>query len=106
VLWKRIPMVVPGGKRPSVVSKRMKLFYLTNELAGNENNISSVAREQLQEKKEKLAGFGHQLHDGDPRVRRLYQLAQALVEEGETGFRSHCPGQCCRRDQNSIGRRM
>jgi citrate synthase len=75
-----------GDIHGGAAEKAMKLFYLTNELAGNENNISSVAREQfeqLQEKKEKLAGFGHQLHDDDPRVRRLYQLAQALVEEGE-----------------------
>ncbi|WP_047155467.1 citryl-CoA lyase [Aneurinibacillus tyrosinisolvens] len=77
---------VLGDIHGGAAEKAMKLFYATNELAGNDSNISLAAKEQfdrLQRDKEKLPGFGHQLHDDDPRVHRLYQLAQSLVEEGE-----------------------
>jgi citrate synthase len=81
-----------GDVHGGAIEKAMKLFYLTDSILeeSKQVNVSAIVKEQfdqLQEKKEKLPGFGHQLHDDDPRVRRLYQLAQALVEEGEISGR-------------------
>ena len=30
----------------------------------------------------KIPGIGHQLHDDDPRVRRLYELSHTYVQQG------------------------
>jgi len=77
-----------GDIHGGAAEKAMKLFYSTQSIAeaNTGRSVSSVVIEQFEqwkEKGEKLPGFGHQLHDDDPRVRRLYQLAQDLVEEGE-----------------------
>lgn len=77
-----------GDVHGGAAEKAMKLFYLTDLMMEEDpqQNISSIVKEQydrLESEKEKLPGFGHQLHDDDPRVRRLYQLALALVDEGE-----------------------
>jgi citrate synthase len=79
---------VLGDVHGGATEKAMKLFYSTNLIheADPEREISSVVEEQfdfLQQGKEKLPGFGHQLHDDDPRVRRLYELSQNIVDEGE-----------------------
>ena len=77
-----------GDVHGGAAEKAMKLFYLTGAIADEnpERTITSIVNEQLDElerKKEKLPGFGHQLHDDDPRVKRLYEIARSLVEEGE-----------------------
>ncbi|WCK53256.1 citryl-CoA lyase [Aneurinibacillus sp. Ricciae_BoGa-3] len=75
-----------GDIHGGAAEKAMKLFYATNQLVGTASTVALVAREQferLQKDKEKLPGIGHQLHDDDPRVTRLYHLAHSLVEEGE-----------------------
>ncbi|UOF91178.1 citryl-CoA lyase [Fodinisporobacter ferrooxydans] len=79
---------VLGDVHGGAAEKAMKLFYLTNSILEDDlqQSLSDVVNEQLnrlEKEKEKLPGFGHQLHDDDPRVRRLYQLAQALIDEGE-----------------------
>ncbi|MFC7393250.1 citryl-CoA lyase [Scopulibacillus cellulosilyticus] len=77
-----------GDIHGGAAEKGMKLFYQTNAIVkeDKQQSLSQVVKDQLdllEEKKEKLPGIGHQLHDDDPRVRKLYQLSQNLVEEGE-----------------------
>ncbi|RAK22032.1 citrate synthase [Anoxybacillus vitaminiphilus] len=79
---------VLGDVHGGAVEKAMHLFYSTASFvaAHPQRSISSIVEEQFEKFKnegKKLPGFGHQLHDDDPRVRRLYELAQNLVEEGE-----------------------
>lgn len=79
---------VLGDVHGGAVEKAMHLFYSTGSLldAHPEKGLSSIVAEQFERFKnrgEKLPGFGHQLHDDDPRVRRLYELAQSLIDEGE-----------------------
>jgi citrate synthase len=75
-----------GDVHGGAAEKAMKLFYRTASIIEEypEKSMSSIVQEQIERLQgEKLPGFGHQLHDDDPRVRKLYQLAQVLVEEGE-----------------------
>lgn len=77
-----------GDIHGGAAEKAMMLYYQTNALleADPELDVSDVVAEQLdqlEKNKEKLPGMGHQLHDDDPRIKRLYSLAHALVEEGE-----------------------
>ncbi|MBN2909959.1 citryl-CoA lyase [Polycladomyces sp. WAk] len=76
-----------GDVHGGAVEDAMKLFYQTKEWRDeHQSTIQTAVEEQftlLHRQKIKLPGFGHQLHDDDPRVKRLYQLAQELVEEGE-----------------------
>ena len=79
---------VLGDIHGGAAEKGMKLLYETKALADADptRDVSEVVAEQLEQwekRGEKLPGIGHQLHDDDPRIRRLYQLAGALVEEGE-----------------------
>jgi citrate synthase len=79
---------VLGDVHGGAVEKAMHLFYETGSLLDThpEKELSSIAAEKFtlfQREGKKLPGFGHQLHDDDPRVRRLYALAQRLIEEGE-----------------------
>jgi len=76
-----------GDVHGGAVEDAMKLFYQTNKWRDEHHSTIQTAVEEqftlLYRQKIKLPGFGHQLHDDDPRVKRLYQLAQELVEEGE-----------------------
>ncbi|CAM3654708.1 citryl-CoA lyase [Brevibacillus invocatus] len=79
---------VLGDVHGGAAEKAMTLFYKTNGIleADPKRSFNEVIGEQLdllEQNGEKLAGIGHQLHDDDPRIRRLYALAQTLVEEGE-----------------------
>ncbi|BDG36427.1 citryl-CoA lyase [Saccharococcus caldoxylosilyticus] len=79
---------VLGDVHGGAVEKAMHLFYETGSLldAHPEKELSSIVEEKFvlfQREGKKLPGFGHQLHDDDPRVRRLYALAQRFIEEGE-----------------------
>ncbi|MBB5323146.1 citrate synthase [Anoxybacillus tepidamans] len=79
---------VLGDVHGGAVEQAMRLFYSTESLldAHPEQSVSSVVKKQFerfQREGKKLPGFGHQLHDHDPRVKRLYELAQQLVKEGE-----------------------
>ncbi|MED0687830.1 citryl-CoA lyase [Anoxybacillus ayderensis] len=79
---------VLGDVHGGAVEQAMRLFYSTRSLLDShtEQSVSLVVKEQFerfQHEGKKLPGFGHQLHDNDPRVKRLYELAQQLVEEGE-----------------------
>jgi citrate synthase len=79
---------VLGDVHGGAVEKAMHLFYETGSLLDThpEKELSSIVAEKFtlfQREGKKLPGFGHQLHDDDPRVRRLYELAQRLIEEGE-----------------------
>jgi citrate synthase len=79
---------VLGDVHGGAVEKAMHLFYETGSLLDThpEKELSSIVEEKFvlfQREGKKIPGFGHQLHDDDPRVRRLYALAQRLIEEGE-----------------------
>ncbi|WMT18828.1 citryl-CoA lyase [Parageobacillus toebii] len=79
---------VLGDVHGGAVEKAMHLFYETASLLDThpEKELSSIVKEKFvlfQREGKKIPGFGHQLHDDDPRVRRLYGLAQRLIEEGE-----------------------
>ncbi|MEW5323597.1 citryl-CoA lyase [Geobacillus thermoleovorans] len=84
---------VLGDVHGGAVEKAMALFYETNEqieAREGEDAIAAVISErfeQFRREGRKLPGFGHQLHDDDPRVKRLYALANELVEEGEISGR-------------------
>ncbi|MEC0303042.1 citryl-CoA lyase [Terribacillus saccharophilus] len=72
-----------GDIHGGAVEGAMELLYKTNaELASNKNAVADTLQRFLTEGK-KLPGFGHQLHDQDPRVNRLYDLAQKVIDSGE-----------------------
>ncbi|HZG17318.1 MAG TPA: citryl-CoA lyase [Candidatus Bathyarchaeia archaeon] len=77
-----------GDIHGGAAERAMALFYQTNAMleANPERALADVVAVQLdvlERKREKLAGIGHQLHDDDPRIKRLYALAEALVADGE-----------------------
>jgi len=76
-----------GDAHGGAGEQAMKLFYDTAALldhAGNDlRSVVEAQVDRIQEEGSKLPGFGHQLHDDDPRVRRLGQLARTMVDEGE-----------------------
>ncbi|MBU8595884.1 citrate synthase [Niallia circulans] len=67
-----------GDIHGGAVEGAMVLLYETAEAGDVAEKIDAILA-----KGEKLPGFGHQLHDQDPRVKRLYQLAEPLISEGE-----------------------
>ena len=76
-----------GDVHGGAAEKAMDLFYeVFEDIDENHRSMASAVADRmdrLANAKQKLPGFGHQLHDDDPRVKKLYQLAQVLVEEGE-----------------------
>lgn len=80
-----------GDVHGGATEKSMKLLYETAAEADREGfSDESVIRrrfEELMNRREKIAGIGHQLHDDDPRVNRLRQLAEPLIAEGEISGR-------------------
>lgn len=78
---------VLGDVHGGAAEKGMKLLYKTKmRMDQTGASMKQVVDEELTallKNKEKLPGFGHQLHDDDPRVRRLYELSMQLVDEGE-----------------------
>lgn len=78
-----------GDAHGGAAEKAMKLFYKTKLLMEQSGmDLQQASRTNLDDllsRKEKLPGFGHQLHDDDPRVRRLYALAREMIDEGEIG---------------------
>lgn len=76
-----------GDIHGGAAENAMKLFYRTKEWQDKHQTTIREAVEyqysMFTRTGDKLPGFGHQLHDQDPRVRRLYELAEELVEEGE-----------------------
>lgn len=72
-----------GDIHGGAVEGAMELLYMTHsELASNKDAVSDNLQRFLAEGK-KLPGFGHQLHDQDPRVDRLYDLSQRVIDSGE-----------------------
>lgn len=76
-----------GDIHGGATENAMKLFYQTKEwMDEHQSSVQEALETQfsiLYKQKIKVPGFGHQLHDEDPRVGRLYQLAQKQVAEGE-----------------------
>ncbi|MDR7314715.1 citryl-CoA lyase [Brevibacillus nitrificans] len=77
-----------GDVHGGAAEKAMTLFYITNaRLKANQDlllaDVVAAQLDHLEKNREKLGGIGHQLHDDDPRIRKLYALAEALVDEGE-----------------------
>jgi citrate synthase len=72
-----------GDIHGGAVEGAMELLYKTKaELAINPNAVADNLQLFLSAG-EKLPGFGHQLHDHDPRVNRLYELSQQVINNGE-----------------------
>ncbi|GAJ97843.1 LOW QUALITY PROTEIN: citrate synthase [Geomicrobium sp. JCM 19055] len=72
-----------GDVHGGAVEEAMSILYETKEnLVNNENAIDEKLTE-IFSRKGKLPGFGHQLHDNDPRVSRLYTLSEQLISSGE-----------------------
>ncbi|EZH65693.1 citrate synthase [Bacillaceae bacterium JMAK1] len=72
-----------GDVHGGAVEEAMSILYKTKEnLANNENAVDEKLTE-IFSRKGKLPGFGHQLHDDDPRVSRLYSLSEQLISSGE-----------------------
>ncbi|MBB6450517.1 citrate synthase [Geomicrobium halophilum] len=73
-----------GDSHGGATERGMKLLYETwEEALDNDKELDQVIDDKLEDmlaKKEKLPGVGHQLHDDDPRVHRLYELAEPMVE--------------------------
>jgi len=78
-----------GDVHGGAAEKAMKLLYdAKREIDNGQFDLHQAARSVVEdtiERKQKLPGFGHQLHDDDPRVRKLYALARTLADEGEIG---------------------
>ncbi|SDH99732.1 citryl-CoA lyase [Alteribacillus bidgolensis] len=76
-----------GDSHGGATEKGMKLLYETWEEARESGkDLYQVIDSKLDDmlsKKEKLPGIGHQLHDDDPRVNRLYELAEPMAAEKE-----------------------
>ncbi|MFB4161587.1 citryl-CoA lyase [Geomicrobium sp. JSM 1781026] len=79
-----------GDVHGGAVEEAMAILYKTED---NLKHTETAVDDELTEifsRKGKLPGFGHQLHDDDPRVSRLYELAGELIETGEiTGTYLH-----------------
>jgi citrate synthase len=75
-----------GDIHGGAAEKAMQLFYKTKANMDDSGKAMTLVVEEelagLLRSKQKLPGYGHQLHDNDPRVTRLYQLCMELVEEG------------------------
>ncbi|SDC14575.1 citrate synthase [Terribacillus halophilus] len=72
-----------GDIHGGAVEGAMNLLYTTKaELSSNTNAVAENVQQFLSAGK-KLPGFGHQLHDKDPRVSRLYDLSQKVIDSGE-----------------------
>ena len=72
-----------GDIHGGAVEGAMDLLYKTKaELAADTNAVAENVQQFLAAGK-KLPGFGHQLHDKDPRVSRLYDLSQKVIDSGE-----------------------
>ncbi|WP_353853862.1 citryl-CoA lyase [Bacillus sp. Bos-x628] len=66
--------------------KAMRMLYEAKAIYDENKNVKSAAQQICQAwltRKAKIPGIGHQLHDDDPRVRRLYELCQTYVQNGD-----------------------
>ncbi|MGE6631960.1 citryl-CoA lyase [Bacillus sp. NPDC077027] len=66
--------------------KAMGMLYDAKAIYDELQDVKAVAKqicEKWLQRKEKIPGIGHQLHDDDPRVNRLYELSQAYVQSGD-----------------------
>ncbi|PTM58425.1 citryl-CoA lyase [Desmospora activa] len=76
-----------GDIHGGAAENAMQLFYRCKKWRDERKTTTHAAVEHhyslLVHKGEKVPGFGHQLHDRDPRVHRLYELATELAIEGE-----------------------
>lgn len=78
-----------GDVHGGAVEGAMRLFYETRREIGDAPFTAEAATEAVEARlgdlfarKQKAPGFGHQLHDRDPRVERLYELAGELAAQG------------------------
>ena len=78
---------VLGDSHGGAAEKAMNLFYTVHRDASKHPDAPLFAIVEkhfdlLQHAGEKLSGYGHQLHDDDPRVKKLFVVAEQLVDEG------------------------
>lgn len=78
---------VLGDSHGGAAERAMDLFYKVDKAAQERPDVPVYAVveeyfQSLQLRGEKLAGYGHQLHDDDPRVHRLYSIADEMTAEG------------------------
>jgi citrate synthase len=76
-----------GDVHGGAAEDAMKLFYQTKAwMDEHQTSVEEAVKRQfslLRNQKRKVPGFGHQLHEEDPRVGKLWQLAQEQVAAGE-----------------------
>lgn len=72
-----------GDVHGGAVEDAMALLYETERIELKNEHAVADKLSELLESGQKLPGFGHQLHDNDPRVQRLYELSHLLIESGE-----------------------
>ncbi|GAK08329.1 citryl-CoA lyase [Geomicrobium sp. JCM 19038] len=72
-----------GDVHGGAVEEAMSILYKTKENLANHENAVDDKLTEIFNRKGKLPGFGHQLHDDDPRVSRLYELSEELIASGE-----------------------
>ncbi len=76
-----------GDIHGGAAEQLMKILYKLNEKARGKKALRETlvreACEEFKEKKQFVPGFGHPLHDDDPRVRRLFDLVEEARQQGE-----------------------
>ncbi|MED4128575.1 citryl-CoA lyase [Shouchella miscanthi] len=72
-----------GDVHGGAVEDSMAILYATKEAIDEGRGSVTEQLDRLLQAGKKLPGFGHQLHDDDPRVKRLYELSQLLIEEDD-----------------------
>ncbi|MFS0785595.1 citryl-CoA lyase [Shouchella sp. 1P09AA] len=72
-----------GDVHGGAVEDSMAILYDTKEAMHKGTGDVAQQLDEILEAGKKLPGFGHQLHDNDPRVKRLYELSQSLIDDGE-----------------------
>jgi len=76
-----------GDIHGGAAEQLMRMLYESNERIGKEGETAeTLIRKICEEFKERRAfipGFGHPVHDDDPRVRRLFGLVEEARQKGE-----------------------
>lgn len=76
-----------GDIHGGAAEQLMKILYELNQKIRTEGGKREIlirkTCEEFKEKKQFMPGFGHPVHDDDPRVRRLFSLVEEARRKGE-----------------------
>lgn len=67
-----------GDVHGGAIEQSAKVFQEVAKRPGDPADLAATLVKELREKKERLAGFGHQLHTKDPRTVTLLEMAKKL----------------------------